>query len=86
MLKRASELHTAMVVARCRWNIALEADVLTRAMLADGRFSRLALRDQLSLAIANARPRSRLIPWHLANEVVERILNVVVDGVAGTWI
>ena len=78
--------EAAMLVARCRWNLTLEARGLTTRMLADGSFSGPALRDQLLLAIAHARPRSRLIPWHLSDGVMERIVNAVVADLAATWI
>jgi hypothetical protein len=83
--QRDLKFDASMVIARCRWSLALEADALTRRMLADGSFSPLALSDQLALAIAKARPRSRLIPWHLTDPVVERIINAVVADVAAIW-
>lgn len=80
------KFDASMTVARCRWNLTLEAERLTRQMLLEGSFRAPALRDQLLLAIAHARPRSRLIPWHLTDRVVERIVNAVVADLAATWI
>jgi hypothetical protein len=54
-------------------------------MIADDSFNAQTLRDQLVLAIANARPRSRLIPWHLTDRVVERIVDAVVADVNEKW-
>jgi hypothetical protein len=34
----------------------------------------------LMLTVMQARPRSRLVPWHLSNAVVERMIHVVANA------
>jgi hypothetical protein len=44
------------------------------------------LRTSMMFAIANARPRSSLIPWDLSDRDVERMLDLVVDDyLFGGW-
>jgi len=78
-------LDAVTVIARCRWNLTLEARGLATRMIADGAFNAQTLRDQVVRAIANARPSSRLIPWHLTDRVVERIVDAVVADVSEKW-
>ena len=76
------QFDAAMVVARCRWLLTLEARGIATRLVADSSFSAQLLSDELLLAIARAKPRSQLIPWHLADRVVERIVAAVVQDVA----
>jgi len=74
----------AMIIARCRWLLTLEARGIATRLLADGSFSGQLLCDELLLAIVH-KPRSRLIPWHLSDRVVERIVDAVVADMAESW-
>jgi hypothetical protein len=74
-----------MIVARCRWLLTIEARGIATRLLADGSFSAQFLSDELILAIARAKPCSRLIPWRLGDATVKRIVDVVVVDVAETW-
>jgi hypothetical protein len=74
-----------MTIARCRWLLTLEARGISTRLLADNSFSAPALHHQLLLAVANAKPRSRLVPWYLTDRIVERIIVAVVADVGETW-
>ncbi len=76
----------AMIVARCRWLLTLEGRGIATRLVAEGCFSAQLLSGELLLAIARAKPRSRLIPWHLADRVVDRIVVAVVRDLSETWI
>jgi len=79
------QFDAAMIVSRCRWLLTLEARGIATRLVADGSFNAQLLQHQLLFAIAHAKPRSRLIPWHLSDRVVERIVAAVVQDVAETW-
>ena len=79
------QFDAAMVVARCRWLLTLEARGIATRLVADGSFNAQLLQHQLLFAIAHAKPRSRLIPWHLNDTAVERIIVAVVAEVAEIW-
>lgn len=69
------DFERAMVVARTRGNLEQEARAI---LFQQGPLTPERLRDELIFAIAHARPRSRLIAWHLPDPDVEAIINVVV--------
>jgi hypothetical protein len=79
------QFAAAMVVAQCRWLLTLEARGIATKLLIDDSFSAQLLRDQLLIAIAHAKPRSRLVPWHLNDAAVEKVIGAVVHDVAETW-
>lgn len=75
-----------MAVARTRWLLLLEARSIVRALRhSDDPVTRELLMHHLGLAILHARPRSKLIAWHLPSDVVDEIVRrvaaeVVADG------
>jgi hypothetical protein len=64
----------AMIIARTRGNLAQEARAI---LLQEGPLVPERLKDELILAIVRARPRSRLIAWHLDDASVLAIVNRV---------
>jgi len=79
------QFDAAMLVARCRWLLTLEARGIATRLVADGSFNAQLLQHQLLLVIADAKPRSRLIPWHLNDTAVEKVIDAVVRDVEETW-
>ncbi len=80
------DFELRMLIARCRWLLTLEARGIAARLLADNSFHVQLLRDELLLTVARSNPRSRLIPWHLTDRVVERIIKVVVADLVESWI
>lgn len=72
------EFERAMIVARTFWNLQNEANAI---LLQQGQLSRQRLKDEVILAILHARPRSRLIAWHLDDASVEAVVDRVVEEV-----
>jgi hypothetical protein len=70
--------EAAMVIARTRWNLTLEARTVAQRFARDGEAVTSAMiRERLIAAVANASPRSNLIGWHLPDDAVIEIIDQV---------
>jgi hypothetical protein len=68
------DFERAMIVARTRGNLEQEAREI---LFQHGPLTPERLRDELVFAIAHARPRSRLVAWHLDDASVLAIIDCV---------
>jgi hypothetical protein len=69
-----------LTLATLRWNLTQEARKARVQILRDGLTPTYpTLRHYLALAVERARPRSSIVPWHLPDEVVSRMIGVVVN-------
>jgi len=73
--------HKAMIVARCRWLLSKEAQVIATSLSTTGSLTVRTLFDELLIAVGRAQPRSRLVPWGLDDKAVEVIARRVVEDV-----
>jgi hypothetical protein len=75
----AREFEHRMLLARLRWLLTDEARRIALRLEQDGALTAENLAPMLMLAVTRVRPRSRLVPWHLSNAIVERMVGVVAN-------
>jgi hypothetical protein len=74
------EFERQMVLARFRWNLLQAAHECAEQLRRDGLgITTENLQGKLTLAVANVRPRSALIPWFVENAAAVRMIDVVVS-------
>jgi hypothetical protein len=67
-----------MILARLRWNLTQNAHDIAERLRRDGlQINPENLRTELSFAIANAQPRSAIVPWHLPDAIVEKAIEFI---------
>jgi hypothetical protein len=75
------DFEARMLLAHLRWLLTDEAHSIVQRLERDGiPLGVENIAPMLMLAVRRARPRSRLVPWHLSNAVVERMIRVVTDA------
>jgi hypothetical protein len=77
-----TEFEQRILMARLRWLLTNEGKSIVRRFESEGALT-LTVGDiapMLMLAVAKSQPRSRLVPWHLSNAVVERMVQVVAES------
>lgn len=77
--QRDRDFDLAMSIAVTRYNLLLEARAIMARPDPDDRreLTRAGLEGLLMLAVSRAKPRSRLVAWHLADDIVEQIIERV---------
>ncbi len=79
------DFEQRMLLARLRGLLTTEAKYLVRKMKKEGMSLAVEnISSGLMLAVARAQPRSRLVPWHLPDSVVEKMIRVVASSLART--
>jgi hypothetical protein len=79
----ASDHHA--LLAHLRGLLTTEAHVVAYRLRREGLAPTAEnIATALVLAVGTARPRSRLVPWHLDDVVVEKMIAIVSDDVAAT--
>jgi hypothetical protein len=65
------------LLAHLRWNLAVEAGRIIDQLRVEGvEITSGLVADSLMFAVARARPRSHLVPWHLADSTVARMIPI----------
>lgn len=81
-----AEFYKRMLLARLRWLLINEAAVIASRLQRDGiTLTTESLAITLMQAVGSARPRSLLVPWHLDDATVERMVRVVSDDLVATF-
>lgn len=68
-----------MLLARLRWNLLCRCPIAANQLRREGIDVRPdGLSDQLLFRVANARPRSAIVPWHVPDDAVLAMIPLVV--------
>lgn len=72
-----------MILARLRWNLCKEAE----AVVADLNRQSIpidvgTIEIMLAKRVSEVRPRSVIVPWHVSEQIVDRMIHVVAVDVA----
>ncbi len=79
----SSSFNEYMYIARTRWNLEQEALAIAAVLRAlEVEVTSDVLCHRLLLAVASASPRSRLVAWHLSDEIVTKIAQRVARDIA----
>ena len=72
------EFEAALIIARTRWNLTLEARTFAHRLARNGEtITAEMIRDGLIAAVANAKPKSSIVAWHLPDDAVIEIIDQV---------
>jgi hypothetical protein len=80
-----AEFDKQMLLARLRWLLTNEARWVVQRLRRDGISPTAeSIASGLLIAVGTARPRSRLVPWHLHDATVEKMIAIVANELAAT--
>jgi hypothetical protein len=76
-------LERRILLARLRWNLMSASRSLIRDLRRDGiEVHARNVESALILHVASTRPRSAIVPWHMPDEIVLKVIRIVAEGLA----